>query len=125
MNAFLKSSPNSVNIDNFATTSIEAVRRLISSKLIHFFALFKYNLKLIILIQRLNDQKNPFPGLARLKAPPKFCPFRNMTKCDPSYPYRSFDGSCNNLKNPWWGQAEMPYKRLLIPDYADGNHTFI
>lgn len=32
MNAFLKSSPNAVNIDNFATTSIEAVRRLIDSK---------------------------------------------------------------------------------------------
>lgn len=39
--------------------------------------------------------------------------------CDDVY-YRSFDGSCNNLKYPLWGKAGTAYTRLLIPDYADG-----
>lgn len=100
MNSFMKSSPNSINIDNFALTSIETAKRMIQ--------------------KRLLDDKNPLPQLAALKAPPRFCPFKNTTTCDPLFPYRSFDGSCNNLKNTWWGQAEMPYRRILEPDYADG-----
>lgn len=27
--------------------------------------------------------------------------------------YRSIDGSCNNMLNPQWGQASLPFKRLL------------
>ncbi len=67
----------------------------------------------------MTSQKNAFELLGGVRAPPRFCPFKNMTQCNPQYPYRSFDGSCNNLKNPWWGQAEMPFKRWLRPDYAD------
>ncbi|KAK6617631.1 hypothetical protein RUM44_005219 [Polyplax serrata] len=33
--------------------------------------------------------------------------------------YRTFDGSCNNLINPGWGTANMPYGRLVRPKYAD------
>ena len=40
--------------------------------------------------------------------------------CDPTYPYRSFDGSCNNLDYPWWGAWNTPYKRILRPAYDDG-----
>ncbi|KAL0125820.1 hypothetical protein PUN28_004702 [Cardiocondyla obscurior] len=34
--------------------------------------------------------------------------------------YRSFDGSCNNLRNPTWGLANTRYGRLVLPRYSDG-----
>ncbi|XP_046655289.1 peroxidasin-like [Daphnia pulicaria] len=44
----------------------------------------------------------------------------NIT-CDPKYKYRSYDGSCNNLLNPRFGQAGTIFQRLMGPaNYADG-----
>jgi len=34
--------------------------------------------------------------------------------------FRSFDGQCNNLEHPGWGAADMNFRRLLPPCYADG-----
>ncbi|XP_030852379.1 peroxidasin homolog isoform X3 [Strongylocentrotus purpuratus] len=34
--------------------------------------------------------------------------------------YRRLDGACNNLKNPNWGKAKWPLRRLRKPVYADG-----
>ena len=34
--------------------------------------------------------------------------------------YRTIDGSCNNLKNAWWGQANIGLQRILFPSYEDG-----
>lgn len=51
---------------------------------------------------------------------PRFCSFRGTIECDPNFPYRTLNGSCNNLQNLWWGKAETPYKRYLEPAYADG-----
>lgn len=34
--------------------------------------------------------------------------------------HRSYDGSCNNLRNPTWGMANTRYGRLLPANYADG-----
>jgi len=34
--------------------------------------------------------------------------------------YRSYDGSCNNLRNPTWGLANTRYGRLVRPRYGDG-----
>ena len=34
--------------------------------------------------------------------------------------YRTYDGTCNNLDNPLWGAAEVPFKRLQPPAYEDG-----
>lgn len=42
------------------------------------------------------------------------------TPCDPDYPYRSADGTCNNLKNPTWGAAFTQFRRAMPPDYGDG-----
>lgn len=42
-------------------------------------------------------------------------------KCTANYPYRSFDGTCNHLIHPTWGQSFTSYTRLLPAHYADGN----
>lgn len=34
--------------------------------------------------------------------------------------YRTYDGSCNNLRNPTWGMANTRYGRLLPAIYGDG-----
>jgi len=41
-------------------------------------------------------------------------------KCNPAQKYRTFDGTCNNLKHPALGSIEMPFQRLLAPAYSDG-----
>ncbi|XP_048249474.1 peroxidase mlt-7-like isoform X1 [Haliotis rufescens] len=40
--------------------------------------------------------------------------------CDSSSPYRTMDGSCNNLRKPLWGRAFIPFRRFLEPAYDDG-----
>lgn len=40
--------------------------------------------------------------------------------CGEPASYRSYDGSCNNLKNPKWGSSFIPFRRALNPDYCDG-----
>ena len=35
--------------------------------------------------------------------------------------YRTADGSCNNLRHPKWGRANVALTRLLESDYQDGN----
>lgn len=40
-------------------------------------------------------------------------------KCDFSSKYRTIDGSCNNKKNPKWGEANTPFVRLIDADYGD------
>lgn len=57
--------------------------------------------------------------LQSLKAPEKFCPFKKQIVCDTQFPYRSLDGSCNNLNNTWWGKTGTPYKRWMPADYSD------
>ncbi|XP_043235689.1 peroxidase-like [Amphibalanus amphitrite] len=40
--------------------------------------------------------------------------------CNASYPYRTANGTCNNLQNPLWGSAFRAFRRVLQPDYEDG-----
>lgn len=35
-------------------------------------------------------------------------------------PYRSSNGTCNNLENPDWGATFSPFRRLAPPSYGDG-----
>jgi len=37
--------------------------------------------------------------------------------------FRSYEGSCNNLKHPMWGAALTPFGRLLSPIYENGFNT--
>ncbi|XP_035787997.1 peroxidase-like isoform X2 [Anopheles albimanus] len=41
-------------------------------------------------------------------------------QCVASEPYRSFDGSCNNLQNPTWGSTNTKFNRLIPARYNDG-----
>lgn len=45
--------------------------------------------------------------------------------CNPYQKYRSYDGSCNNLKYPGqFGLSFQPFRRALPPEYDDGtSHT--
>ena len=49
------------------------------------------------------------------------CPWVPAPTCNPRLQFRSFDGSCNNLKNPNFGRTGTPYQRILLPEYAPGS----
>lgn len=44
--------------------------------------------------------------------------------CDNTTKYRTYDGSCNNLKNPNWGRADYEMIRLLKPRYSGKNGKY-
>ncbi|KAJ8313493.1 hypothetical protein KUTeg_008054 [Tegillarca granosa] len=41
-------------------------------------------------------------------------------RCNTAYPYRTADGSCNNLRHVMWGKSDTIEPRYLDPDYEDG-----
>ncbi|CAC5395141.1 PXDN [Mytilus coruscus] len=47
-----------------------------------------------------------------------FCAAKNVT-CDPYEKYRSYDGKCNNLRNPLWGSALTAQPRFISANYGD------
>lgn len=40
--------------------------------------------------------------------------------CDARAKYRTVDGTCNNLRRPWWGSVNTAHVRLMEPYYEDG-----
>ncbi|XP_050506213.1 peroxidase-like [Diabrotica virgifera virgifera] len=56
-------------------------------------------------------QPTPDPSTLGCGTPPASCPNTR---------YRSYDGSCNNLRNPILGTPNTPYTRLLPQNYGDG-----
>ncbi|XP_075729871.1 uncharacterized protein LOC142771849 isoform X2 [Rhipicephalus microplus] len=50
------------------------------------------------------------------------CPYKTGRFAPPcsAQRFRSYDGYCNNLQNPYWGSANLRYLRFLPPNYADG-----
>ena len=48
------------------------------------------------------------------------CPWKVPPPCDPNAEFRTFDGSCNNLKEPNWGRTLTTYQRMVPAEYAPG-----
>ena len=44
-------------------------------------------------------------------------------RCDPNAPFRTIDGTCNNLRNPSYGAANTTFNRLLPADYGNSIST--
>ncbi|CAH1099661.1 unnamed protein product [Psylliodes chrysocephalus] len=59
----------------------------------------------------LAPQPTQDPATLGCGTPPASCPNSR---------YRSYDGSCNNLRNPILGTPNTPYTRLLPQNYGDG-----
>merc|ERR550532_2068610 len=38
--------------------------------------------------------------------------------CDFASSYQTIDGRCNNINNPYWGAADIPFSRLVAPKYS-------
>lgn len=51
------------------------------------------------------------------------CPFMSNArfKCNSTFKFASFDGSCNNLARPWTGMIGSPYKRYFPSRYYDNS----
>ncbi|CAF0776314.1 unnamed protein product [Brachionus calyciflorus] len=66
-----------------------------------------------------NFDFNAVDALAGLTASNEFCPFKTNINCNPNDRFQTFDGSCNNLQQPWLGKTNTPYKRYHKPAYDD------
>lgn len=56
------------------------------------------------------------------------CPYPINTRdndCHPYHPYRTYDGSCNNLDRPLWGKSMRALARFLPAEYSDGRQPRI
>ncbi|XP_042906526.1 salivary peroxidase/catechol oxidase isoform X2 [Parasteatoda tepidariorum] len=78
-------------------------------------------------VQELEDcglivehMKKALGGCIDVAMLPDHCQPDTPTSCSSTYPYRTLNGSCNNLQHADWGMAMTAFKRLLRPDYADG-----
>lgn len=47
-------------------------------------------------------------------------PYSTWPQCNQSSVYRTIDGTCNDLQNPWNGAAKTPLTRLTTSRYEDG-----
>lgn len=48
------------------------------------------------------------------------CTLAANTECVRNYPYRTADGTCNNLRTPLLGSSSTPMGRYLPAEYSDG-----
>ena len=69
----------------------------------------------------INNKRYWLKSYAILAVTREPCWITSPAKCDPNSPYRTIDGSCNNLQHPTWGQSIRPIGRRLPPQYNPGN----
>ena len=53
-----------------------------------------------------------------------YCDRRELIHCDKDAPYRTPDGTCNNLHDILQGAAATPQSRFLEPTYGDGRNFY-
>ncbi|XP_074027515.1 uncharacterized protein [Leptinotarsa decemlineata] len=71
--------------------------------------------------ENISRQFPDFPSLARSRILEDDCPLKGKPRCPlASQRYRTADGTCNNLAEPWKGSAMLPLQRFLPPIYEDG-----
>ena len=69
----------------------------------------------------LKQNMAPFyPDTLPPRMPHDVCPYPQQVMCDHGYKYRTYDGCCNNLRQPLWGASFQPLARFVPPQYADG-----
>jgi len=61
------------------------------------------------------EPDSPYP-----RPSPSLCPYPTKVNCNPYAIYRTYDGTCNNLRYPLRGSSNKPLARLLPPLYGDG-----
>ncbi|XP_028127877.1 heme peroxidase 2-like [Diabrotica virgifera virgifera] len=101
---FGKPNKRAQKLSNFGMASLEATRKIIES--------FPENVS-----RQINDS----PISLKSKILEEDCPLRGKPRCPlSSKRYRTYDGTCNNLENPWRGASLLPMQRFLPPVYEDG-----
>jgi hypothetical protein len=110
----LQSSPNARVIDRVSNAALKVSQKITN----------RIGVETVRQSPQSNNRKTSqniaFERIAGLQAPEELCPFKKVVGCNLRSKYRTFDGSCNNLQNLWWGKSEIPYKRYLAADYNDG-----
>ncbi|XP_057669934.1 peroxidase-like [Diorhabda carinulata] len=92
-------------------------------KLSHFGMAALETTKKIIdnLPENMSREIASFPLSFKSKILVDDCPLNQKPRCPiSSRKYRTFDGSCNNILNPWRGSSMLPMQRFLPPIYEDG-----
>ncbi|XP_058805133.1 chorion peroxidase-like [Phymastichus coffea] len=77
------------------------------------------------MLEATKQFRKKFPSLSTRQALKNSIPMRCPRRSSPSCPaasrkYRTSDGSCNNLRELWWGSAMSTMQRLLPAVYNDG-----
>ncbi|XP_071089127.1 myeloperoxidase-like [Haliotis cracherodii] len=72
------------------------------------------------LLQAANVSQEEIPLVLKKGFGPKLeCDSSLVEPCNASSPYRTANGSCNNLEHTTWGKAFIPMRRWLDPAYDD------
>ncbi|XP_060521832.1 myeloperoxidase-like [Cylas formicarius] len=93
-----------IALSNMGYAMLEATQRLVQS--------YREN---------VHTKSPSFPNDIQPRISPDECPFRDHARCPlASKRFRTPNGICNNVDQPWRGAAMVPLQRFLPPAYQDG-----